>query len=125
EKENATWGYRHLNSTVVHAFGYAYKISGETKYRDQGDRLFEAAFNYDPADVRRSTGLAADANGKEYNQGYSCGGRYPAWGPGREGLASPHAERAGPHPGPARSAFPGTVPSAPRPRVRLDFGNRE
>jgi len=75
EKENATWGYRHLNAPVIHAFGYAYKISGEAKYRTQGDHLFEATFGYDPADPKNSTGLAFD-NGKNYNQTYRSTGRY-------------------------------------------------
>jgi hypothetical protein len=70
---------RSLNSTTLHAFGYAFKLSGDTKYRDWGDDVFSATFG-------KGRGPGADAywglpdyREKEYDQHYRASGRYLAW----------------------------------------------
>jgi len=35
---------RHLNSTIHHAFGYAYFITGEQTYKDMGDEVFDSSY---------------------------------------------------------------------------------
>ncbi len=81
---------RQRNTLVVHAFGYAYQITGEAKYREWGDEIFAATYG------RTSGGLydkplsgqgpladglhgLADFRAKEYNQAYRSAGRYLAW----------------------------------------------
>ena len=67
---------RHLNSTLHHAFGYAYAITGDPQYRAMGDDLFGASFGDATDSVR---GLAADAGAKEYDMNYRASGRYLVW----------------------------------------------
>ncbi|HET8654099.1 MAG TPA: hypothetical protein VFL93_01100 [Longimicrobiaceae bacterium] len=74
----AMWNARELNGTTIHAFGYAYKLTGDEKYRTEGDDVLEATFNYDPSDPKGSTGLAF-YRGKEYNQNYRSSGHYLVW----------------------------------------------
>jgi hypothetical protein len=81
---------RQRNTLVVHAFGYAYHITGNTKYRDWGDEIFAATFGrtngalYDKPLIGQGPGAdglhgLADFRGKEYNQAYRSAGRYLAW----------------------------------------------
>lgn len=74
--ENSVSVARHLNSTIHHAFGYAYLVTGDPQYRTMGDEMFGASFG-DSTDTIR--GLAADAGGKEYAMNYRASGRYLAW----------------------------------------------
>ncbi len=74
---------RHRNSMVVHAFGYAYWLSGEVKYRTWGDEVFAATYGGDRGPgADGKTGLAFNRD-KEYNQSYRSAGRYLAWRLGR------------------------------------------
>ncbi len=74
---------RHRNSMVVHAFGYAYWLSGEAKYRTWGDEVFAATYGGDRGPgADGKTGLAFNRD-KEYNQSYRSAGRYLAWRLGR------------------------------------------
>lgn len=65
---------RQLNATTIHVFGYAFLLTGDTKYRDYGDEVFAAS--YSGTDGYR--GLA-NTRGKEYDESYRAGGRYLAW----------------------------------------------
>jgi hypothetical protein len=65
---------RQLNATGIHVFGYAYLLSGNSKFRTWGDEIFDST--YSGKDGYR--GLAA-ARGKEYDESYRTGGRYLAW----------------------------------------------
>lgn len=80
---------RQRNSLVVHAFGYAYQLTGDPKYVTQGDEIFAATFGattgnlHDPLDPQGPGadgfyGLA-DYRGKEYSQAYRSAGRYLSW----------------------------------------------
>jgi hypothetical protein len=68
-------GIRHLNSTIHHAFGYAYVITGDSNYLKMGDEIFGASFG-DATDQLRNL---ADAGGKEYDMTFRSSGRYLAW----------------------------------------------
>ena len=65
---------RQLNGTTIHQFGYAFLISGDSKYRQWGDDIFDATFS--GRDGHR--GLAA-ARAKEYDESYRSSGKYLAW----------------------------------------------
>ena len=75
---------RELNSTVMHAFGYAYFITGDPKYRTWGDDVFSASFgNNQGPGADGLTDLAYligdGTNAKSYNQNYRAAGRYLVW----------------------------------------------
>jgi hypothetical protein len=76
---------RQLNPLTIHAFGYAYKLTGDAKYRTWGDEIFSATFgNNQGPGADAWTNLAAwGERGKEYNQSYRTAGRYLAWRAGR------------------------------------------
>jgi hypothetical protein len=67
---------RQGNSTLHHAFGYAYVVSGDTRFRSMGDDLFGASFG-DSTDAIRN--FAASAGAKEYDQNFRTAGRYLVW----------------------------------------------
>ena len=72
---NVVRGVRHLNSTIHHAFGYAYAITGDATFRQMGDDIFGASFG-DSTDTLRNL---ATAGGKEYDMTFRSSGRYLAW----------------------------------------------
>ena len=76
---NTIRSVRQMNATVVHAFGYAYVISGEAKYRTMGDEVFAATFGKGRGPGADAFYSLADFRAKEYNQSYRSAGRYLAW----------------------------------------------
>jgi len=68
-------GVRHLNSTIHHAFGYAYVITGDREFLKMGDEIFGASFG-DSTDTLRNF---ATVGGKEYDMTFRSSGRYLAW----------------------------------------------
>ena len=72
---NVIRGVRHLNSTIHHAFGYAYVITGDREFLKMGDDIFGASFG-DATDTLRNL---ATTGGKEYDMAYRSSGRYLAW----------------------------------------------
>jgi hypothetical protein len=68
-------GVRHLNSTIHHAFGYAYIITGDREFLKMGDEIFGASFG-DATDTLRNL---ATVGGKEYDMTFRSSGRYLAW----------------------------------------------
>ena len=67
---------RHLNSTVHHAFGYAYALTKNEEYLRMGDEVFDASYG------ERVDGIHAQADtgrGKDYAMNYRASGRYLAW----------------------------------------------
>ena len=66
---------RHGNSTIHHAFGYAYVITKDRTFLQMGDEIFGASFG-DATDSLRNL---AYVGGKEYDQTYRASGRYLAW----------------------------------------------
>ena len=67
---------RHFQSTVHHAFGYAYYLTGDESFKKMGDDVFEASFG-DQVDGIHC--LAASGKAKDYDMNYRASGRYLAW----------------------------------------------
>ena len=65
---------------MVHAFGYAWQISGDQRFRDWGDDLFSATYGTGPEPGSDGLqGLADAGKAKEWNQAYRSAGRYLGW----------------------------------------------
>lgn len=67
---------RHLNSTIHHAFGYAYFATGDPAFKQMGDDVFEASYG-DRVDGLHC--LADSGKAKDYDMNYRASGRYLAW----------------------------------------------
>jgi hypothetical protein len=70
---------RQLNPLTLHAFGYAYKITGDAKYRTWGDEIFAATFGKGQGPGSDAWYGLADFRAKEYNQSFRTAGRYLVW----------------------------------------------
>jgi hypothetical protein len=105
---NQVYDARQLNATTIHLFGYAYAVSGDPKFRQWGDEIFDAT--YGGADGFRGI---AGYRGKEYDESYRSGGRYLAWRLGGTGgpLPSPTAT---PQPSATVAPTPTPTPSIPQ-----------
>jgi hypothetical protein len=67
---------RHLNSTVHHAFGYAYAVTGNEEYLRMGEEVFDASYG------ERVDGIHAQADtgrGKDYAMNFRASARYLVW----------------------------------------------
>jgi hypothetical protein len=67
---------RHLNSTIHHAFGYAYVVTGNEEYLRMGEEVFDASYG------ERVDGIHAQADtgrGKDYAMNYRASGRFLVW----------------------------------------------
>ncbi|HKO96081.1 MAG TPA: hypothetical protein VJU86_03750 [Pyrinomonadaceae bacterium] len=69
-------GARHLNSTVHHAFGYAYYVTRDPSFKQMGDDVFDASYG-DIVDGLHS--LADSPKAKDYDMNYRTSGRYLVW----------------------------------------------
>jgi hypothetical protein len=67
---------RHLNSTLHHAFGYAYYLTRDESFKQMGDDVFDASYG-DLVDGLRS--LADSHKAKDYDMNYRASGRYLVW----------------------------------------------
>jgi hypothetical protein len=67
---------RHLNSTLHHAFGYAYYVTGDETFKRMGDDVFEASYG-DQVDGLHC--LADSGKAKDYDMNYRASGRYLVW----------------------------------------------
>jgi hypothetical protein len=67
---------RHLNSTVHHAFGYAYALTGNDEYLRMGDEVFDASYGEKVDGIH---GQADTGRGKDYSMNYRASGRYLVW----------------------------------------------
>ncbi len=70
---------RQLNVLLLHAFGYAYKLTGDSQFRDWGDEWFAASFGNGQGPLADASYSLADFREKEYDQAYRTAGRYLAW----------------------------------------------
>lgn len=71
---------RQRNSLVVHAFGYAYKLTNDARFREWGDDIFGATYGGTSGPNSDGyVGLANSNKGKEYNQSFRSAGRYLGW----------------------------------------------
>jgi hypothetical protein len=67
---------RHLNSTLHHAFGYAYYVTGDEAFKRMGDDVFEASYG-DQVDGLHC--LADSGKAKDYDMNYRASGHYLVW----------------------------------------------
>jgi hypothetical protein len=68
------------NSLVVHAFGYAARLTQDEKFCSWGDDLFSATYGDDVGPgADGHVGLAESNKGKEYIQSFRSAGRYLGW----------------------------------------------
>ena len=67
---------RHLNSTVHHAFGYAYAVTGDEELLRMGEDVFDASYGERVDGIR---GQADTGRGKDYAMNFRASGRYLAW----------------------------------------------
>jgi hypothetical protein len=68
---------RQLNSTTAHAFGYAYKITGNPAHLSNGDDVFSSSYGkFSLGPGTDGYWCLADYDAKSYNQCYRAGGRY-------------------------------------------------
>jgi hypothetical protein len=75
DRENVA-AARHFQSTVHHAFGYAYYVTGDKTFKEMGDDVFEASYG-DRVDGIHC--LAASGKAKDYDMNYRASGRYLVW----------------------------------------------
>jgi hypothetical protein len=72
---NIISGERNLQGMITHAFGYLYKVTGNSQYKIWGDELFDSSFGNDGvpsfADI--------DTKQKTFSQNYRSQGRYLVW----------------------------------------------
>ena len=69
-------GVRHLNSTVHHAFGYAYVVTGDEQYLKMGDEVFDASYGEGVDGIHCQSD---DGRGKDYAMNFRASGRYLVW----------------------------------------------
>jgi uncharacterized protein (TIGR03437 family) len=67
---------RHLTTSNIHAFGYAYKVTGDAKFKTWGDDLWDSAFG--GSDGQRAL-LDSTYHPKEYTMEVRSAPRYLAW----------------------------------------------
>lgn len=67
---------RQRNSEMLHAFGYAYSITGDETFKTWGDDVAGSMIGDSQDTLRAYLGNVA---GKEYCQGYRAGGQYLYW----------------------------------------------
>ncbi|MCL4864797.1 MAG: hypothetical protein KJZ47_02810 [Gemmatimonadales bacterium] len=70
---------RQLNPVIIHAFGYAYAMTQDVRYRQWGDELFAATFGKGNGPLTDAFYGLADFREKEYNASYRSSGHYLAW----------------------------------------------
>ena len=96
---------RHLNSTIHHAFGYAYYVTGEQQYKEMGDEVFDASYG---EEVDGLHSLAASGKGKDYAMNYRASGHYLVWQLAAAGSPTPSPT---PSPVPTPTGSPTPAPS--------------
>ncbi|HJQ32271.1 MAG TPA: Ig-like domain-containing protein [Pyrinomonadaceae bacterium] len=102
---------RHLNSTVHHAFGYAYALTGNAEYLRMGDEVFDASYG-DVVDGIH--GQADDGRGKDYAMNFRASGRYLALR-----LQGQQAPAPTPTPTPTSTPTPTPTPAPVAPKIAL------
>ncbi len=70
---------RQRNGLIVQAFGYAYKITGDPKYRAWGDEIFASTYGHGQGPLSDPYSGLADGRPKEYDQAYRSSGKYLAF----------------------------------------------
>ena len=100
---------RHLNSTVHHAFGYAYAVTNNEEYLRMGEEVFDASYGevVDGIHAQADTG-----RGKDYAMNFRASGRFLAWRlQGQEVPTPTPTPIQTPTPTPTPNATPTPVPT--------------
>ncbi len=66
------------NNTIMHAVGYVYSVTGQTKYRDAGDDMFAATFGNLDGPLADQYYGRADSDMKQYGQSFRTSDEYLA-----------------------------------------------
>jgi hypothetical protein len=64
------------NNTIIHAFGYAWAVTGDPKYKKMGDDMFAATFGAGAGPGADSHWGRADTTAKQYGQSFRTSGSY-------------------------------------------------
>lgn len=78
QPDGAIRDQRQLNPDTIHAFGYAFLLTGDPKYLTWGDDIFAATFGHGRGPGADAYWGLADFREKEFNQSYRSAGRYLA-----------------------------------------------
>lgn len=70
---------RQYNSTLCHAFGYAYRISGLTSLKTAGDEIFASCFGKNDGPGADEFYNTCDTSEREFSQNYRAASKYLAW----------------------------------------------
>ncbi|HMF56236.1 MAG TPA: hypothetical protein VK619_07810 [Pyrinomonadaceae bacterium] len=68
---------RHMNSTLPQAFGYAYAITGDEKYKRWGEDIMDASFGM--SDGMMGIADSPYSQPKAYTMNYRASGKFLAW----------------------------------------------
>lgn len=77
--EDSIRDVRARNNTIIHAFGFAWVVTGLEKYRRHGDELFASTFGRGQGPGADALAGRADTDEKQYGQSFRTSGRYLAW----------------------------------------------
>ena len=66
------------NNTIMHALGYLYSVTGQTRYRDAGDDMFAATFGNSVGPLADQYYGRADSSMKQYGQSFRTSDAYLA-----------------------------------------------
>jgi len=69
-------GARQATATVFHAYGWAYSVTGDQRYADWADDIYDSIFGFQEDPV---SNYVAGVDPKGYNMHFRAGGRYLAW----------------------------------------------
>lgn len=67
------------NNTIIHAFGYAYALTGRDEYKTMGDDMFAATFGAGQGPGADEFYGRADTTTKQYGQSFRSSGSYLAY----------------------------------------------
>ncbi len=82
---------RHLTTSIIHTFGYAYQLTDDPKYIRWGDELWDSCFANAPRDGFRS-GFDEPYHLKLFTAEFRSSGRYLAWRQGALPAPAPPPE---------------------------------
>ncbi|HEY9285749.1 MAG TPA: hypothetical protein VIP46_20025, partial [Pyrinomonadaceae bacterium] len=103
QNDDPTASDRHLTTAYIHAFGYAYKVTGDARFKTWGDDLWDSVFG--GSDGQRSL-LDSTYHPKEYTMEVRSASRYLAWS-----AEGPAAATPTPTPTPTPTATPTPTPT--------------
>jgi hypothetical protein len=67
------------NNTIIHAYGYAYAVTGKAEYKTMGDDMFAATFGAGQGPGADQYWGRADTSAKQYGQSFRSSGSYLAY----------------------------------------------